>query len=140
MGLLDKLFGDGAGKSAVPAVEEESGRPRSRAFHAKVVGVSHKNPDGSSRQKIIGRCRVGERLFLIPEPANPYDPEAVKVCRQNGEQVGYLEAIRTAGEISRLIGRGGRAEAEIADIMGGGAGKHLGIVIRITKFDPDDTG
>ena len=54
-------------------------------FFSKVAGVSYRNEDGSSRQSIIRRCHIGERLLLKPEPDNPVDPNAVRVLRQNGE-------------------------------------------------------
>ena len=72
-----------------PEVEEEAS---DNVFFAKVHGVSYKHDDGSSRQKIISRCKVGEELDIIPEPTNRHDPGAMKVCRKNGEQLGYWHA------------------------------------------------
>jgi HIRAN domain len=72
-----------------PKTEEEAS---DNVFFAKVHGVSYKNDDGSSRQKIISRCKVGEELDIIPEPTNRHDPGAMKVCRKNGEQLGYWHA------------------------------------------------
>lgn len=63
-----------------------------RVFFAQVHGIYHKNDDGASRQAIIGHCHKGEELLLVPEPTNRYDPGAVKICRTNGEQIGYWEA------------------------------------------------
>jgi hypothetical protein len=60
-----------------------------RVFTTQVHGIYHDNADGSSRQEIISRCHVGEEVLLVPEPDNPNDPEAVKICRKNGEQIGY---------------------------------------------------
>jgi len=57
-------------------------------FYSKVVGVTYDNPDGSSRQAIIARCRLGEQLILEAEPDNQHDPNAVKVLRTNGQQLG----------------------------------------------------
>lgn len=42
------------------------------------------------------KCSLGEELKLVPEPTNPYDPNAIKVCRTNGEQLGYLPAEQAA--------------------------------------------
>jgi HIRAN domain len=72
-----------------PRTEEAAG---DNVFFAKVHGVSYNNDDGSSRQKIISRCKVGEELDIIPEPTNRYNPDAMKVCRKNGEQLGYWHA------------------------------------------------
>lgn len=55
-----------------------------------VRGTEHPNQDGTSRVDIIGRCAIGEQIRLIPEPHNPYDRNAIMVCRISGEQIGYL--------------------------------------------------
>jgi hypothetical protein len=54
------------------------------SFFSKVAGVAHNNADGSSRQQIISRCRVGEELSLVREPGNEFDPNAIKILRSNG--------------------------------------------------------
>jgi len=57
-------------------------------FFGHVAGESHRNADGSDRQSIIPRCRVGDLLVLEHEPDNPHDVNAIRVLRQNGEQIG----------------------------------------------------
>jgi hypothetical protein len=59
-------------------------------FFKQVHGIFHKNSDGSRRQTVIARCRVGEPIDLKPEPNNAYDSDAIMVCRKSGEQLGYL--------------------------------------------------
>jgi len=71
--------------------EEKRSSSGNRIFYAQVHGINHKNDDGSSRQQIIKDCHEGEELVLVPEPDNPVDPDAVKICRKNGEQLGYWE-------------------------------------------------
>ena len=63
-----------------------------RSFCLRVVGVTHKNEDGTSRQEIIRNCSEGESIRLVPEPDNRYDQYAIKVCRANGEQLGYIDS------------------------------------------------
>ena len=63
---------------------------RLSSFQTKVVGITESNPDGTSRQELIRRCRRGEPLLLIREPDNPDDENAIAVCRQSGEAIGYL--------------------------------------------------
>jgi HIRAN domain len=94
-----------------------------RVFYSKVAGVTHKNPDGTSRQRIIKTCAPGEGLVLVREPENPYDPDAVKVYRSSGEQVGYLSADRLASEISSTMGSGEQVTAEVSQVTGGTKGK-----------------
>jgi hypothetical protein len=63
-----------------------------RHFFLGVHGIFHQNSDGSNRQSIIRQCLPGEELDLFPEPDNAYDADAIKVCRKNGDQLGYLPA------------------------------------------------
>jgi hypothetical protein len=60
----------------------------SRRFSTTLKGVTHENADGVLRQEVIRRCSIGEELKLVPEPDNPFDDRVVKVCRQDGEQIG----------------------------------------------------
>ena len=62
-----------------------------RHFFANVAGESFHNDDGSDRQPIISRCRVGEALILDAEPDNPEDENAIRVLRLDGKQIGYIE-------------------------------------------------
>lgn len=104
----------------------------SSTFHSKVVGVTYQNDDGSDRQKLLKKCKVGEKLNLIREPV-PEDENGVKVCRLNGEQIGWLKRA-VAREITSLLYAGGEAEVEITDLTGGDAGQSLGCNIKITKY------
>ncbi len=106
----------------------------SRSFHTKVVDVTHPNPDGTSRQQIIRRCRRGEALLLVREPDNLFDSNAVKVCRETGEQIGYLYR-EVAEEVAPLLDAGKRVEAVISSLTGGGwfSGKSPGVNLLITK-------
>ena len=101
----------------------------SRSFRLAVVGESHDNEDGTSRQQIIRGCRAGEPIRLVLEPYNPYDKRAVKVCRQSGEQVGYLP--RGHGLFKKI--KDGRVSAAIDGIHGGTPGKpSVGVVLAVT--------
>jgi len=66
-----------------------------RQFHLRVAGVSY-------RQDVVRRCSVGERLKLVPEPTNKFDPKAVMVCRLNGEQLGYIQRGRCTKKMLNL--------------------------------------
>ena len=65
--------------------------PSVYVYDTKVVGVSKENADGTSRQEIIvNEVAEDDLLSLELEPANPYDPNAVKVLSKAGNQIGYL--------------------------------------------------
>ena len=108
--------------------------PDPSRFHSKVVGVTKRNADGSDRQRVIKRCRTGERLELVRDRENRYDRNAVQVCRQNGQQLGLLSR-ELAEEIAPILDDGGIVEVEISDLTGGGwfSGKSRGVNLLITK-------
>jgi HIRAN domain-containing protein len=54
-----------------------------RQYTIHVAGVSF-------RQRAVARVCEGERLLLEPEPTNRRDKNAIKVCRIDGEHIGYL--------------------------------------------------
>lgn len=83
----------------------------------KVVGVSHRNNNGSYRKRIIRRCGVPEELRLVPEPDNPFDSNAIAVCRANGEQLGYLNQ-RLAADMHRWMEDGQHWVAVLTQILG----------------------
>lgn len=113
-----------------------------RTFNVKLVGVTHKNSDGSARQAYIRKfAKQGMPLMLRPEPNNPYDKNAVGAWItatvfwffKEDIQLGYLDS-RLAEEISRLINQGGSASAKIAEIVGGTPGaESYGVIAEITK-------
>lgn len=57
-----------------------------RTIVTRVVGVTFDN-----RQEVIARLSEGERVSLIREPDNAFDPDAVKVVRWDHKQIGYLD-------------------------------------------------
>jgi hypothetical protein len=79
-----------------------------------VVGESHTNLDGSSRQLELECCERGEVVLIEPEPENAYDASALKVMSKRGVQIGYInrdhnewigEKIAQGAQISSLIHR-----------------------------------
>jgi len=79
-----------------------------------LAGVRHKNADGSSRQKIIKTLSIGSNIDLIPEPENPYDPNAV-ACYYKGRQVGYLMK-RDNSQVLEAIKKGTNVTAKVHTI------------------------
>ena len=90
-------------------------------FDGKVAGVSRDNPNGSSRQAIARALQPQDELQLVPEPDNPYDPNAIAVYTADNEQVGYLEA-RLAGELTRRRQKGRQARCFVRTVREGYSG------------------
>ena len=113
----------------------------SRTFVIGVRGESHNNDDGASRQDIIRRMRANEPVQLKADPTNPHDRWAVKVLTQSGEQIGWLPS--DARDADALL-KGEPIEAVVHAVRGGTTWikrllgkKSVGVVLRITKGDPD---
>ena len=105
-------------------------------FHTKIAGVTHKNSDGTDRQKLIRDCQVFETLVLDHEEDNAHDPNAVRVCRENGRQLGYLNA-DLADEIVWKCKKGYRYVVIIKDITGGKKkGQSFGVNLLIVEAEP----
>jgi len=85
-------------------------------FCTRVAGVTYENRDGSSRQEAIQNCRCYEQVYLEPEPDNPVDPNAIRVVRGNGEQIGYLRA-DLAGEVANDLQQGWVFVAFVAAVL-----------------------
>ena len=68
--------------------------PGYHAHHIGVSGESFDNPNGTSRQTIIADTPPGTTVYLVPEPDNPHDGDAIRVFVAKGgpvtAQVGYL--------------------------------------------------
>ena len=105
------------------------------SFECKVVGVSLHNADGSDRQELIrAHCESGTRLILRPEPDNPVDGNAIRVCVLDEAaelQIGYLKsslaAIITDGIQSNVY-----PYATVSEVIGGTRGKpSVGVLLQV---------
>lgn len=112
-------------------------------FCLRVVGVTHPNADGTSRQEEILRCAAGERVELWRERSNPFDPSAVAVISARDIQLGYIGADR-CGWIGSKIDRGLPIRAVVDRVIGGAGDMWMGMVIRLNMggelpaIDPDE--
>jgi hypothetical protein len=103
------------------------------SFHTKIRGVTFRNEDRKSRQRLIARCRVGEKLVLEREPDNCRDPNAIKVLRMSGEQLGYIPAHVAANGLAKDLDCGMRPKCRIANLTGG-QGRWRGVNIEIGEW------
>jgi hypothetical protein len=99
----------------------------------KVAGVSHRNRSGSYRQRILRRCSAPEELRLVGEPDNPVDPNAIAVCRENGEQLGYLNR-RLAADMHDWLAEGEHWSAVLTEVTGKDQLPTLGANIALVRM------
>lgn len=102
-------------------------------YSLRVVGVTKPNADGTDRQAILRTCRVGEPILLVREPGNAFDPNAIRVCRANGQQIGYIAADNAAWLAPDYLDRLHRVIASIESTGSPpGSPSTLGCIIRVT--------
>jgi hypothetical protein len=64
-----------------------------RYIFTHIAGISFPNPDGTSRQAVLTRCKRMQGLAFKWEENNPVSRTAIAVHRvDTGEQLGYLES------------------------------------------------
>lgn len=94
----------------------------SKTYPVGIVGEA-------SYQASIRCCSEGQRVHILHEPDNPYDPEALAVVTDDGETIGYIARDCWLQDAIHEEGRG--CEASIKEIAAAGA-KKLGVVIDVT--------
>ncbi|HLJ60454.1 MAG TPA: single-stranded-DNA-specific exonuclease RecJ [bacterium] len=126
--LVDRLF-----RRADDYLDRpEDDRENAPEFYTKVAGVTF-----DDRQTVIATLVQGDPLSLRREPANPYDPHAVRVATADGRMVGYLSA-RVAGRIAPGMDAGGRYRATVSAVTGGGD-RTLGVNLYVQREDGEPT-
>lgn len=114
----------------------EEGITIERVINTKIVGVTRKNEDGTSRQELIAECYEGEELFLEREPDNEHDPNAISVWNEYGEQLGYINK-SLASELAPKMDKGMRIACFVTAVTGGDDDKSYGCNIKLI-LDPEE--
>jgi single-stranded-DNA-specific exonuclease len=97
-----------------------------RTIQARIVGTSF-----NGRQAVVAQLQEREQVFLVRDPNNVFDRNAIKVVRKNGQQVGFLDRYLAARLSARLDNYGQPLQAYISSITGGFyPGSCLGVLIR----------
>jgi len=83
-------------------------------IETRVVGVTFEG-----RQAVLAKLRVGEKIWLRREPGNAYDRNAIRVERDNGEQIGYLDRYLARRLAYPLDEVGGLTPGCVSLVLGG---------------------
>jgi hypothetical protein len=85
----------------------------------------------ASYQGPIGRCFEGQRVHILHEPDNPYDPEALVVVTEAGATIGYIARDCWLQDAIHEEGRGcGASIKEITSAGAGGRGVVIDVALR----------
>lgn len=99
-----------------------------KTYTLGLAGESFKNPDGSSRQVEIGRCRAGETVTLIRDPQNQHDANAIMALSRRGVGIGMV-ARDNAEWLAAIMDKGRPVEARIKEVCQAPGTRSKGIVI-----------
>ena len=88
-----------------------------KSYIAEVREIAYKALPAKKRQKILTKCRVGEKIKLIHAPAL-YHINAIKVYRETGEQLGWVYGEIT-DEIAPQLDRKAEVKVGISEIIKG---------------------
>lgn len=88
------------------------------SFYTKIRGVTQTNSNTSKRQKLIKNLKVGQPVFCIREPNNPFDKNAIAVYDTEKNQLGYLSA-DLADSFAKSMDKGLKLTAIVKDLTGG---------------------
>ncbi|MBQ6395373.1 MAG: DEAD/DEAH box helicase, partial [Atopobiaceae bacterium] len=122
-GVADGLFDHAA---EILARDEYASIAESDSFNTKAVGVTFEG-----RQGVAERLAPGEELFVMRDPDNPYDPNAIALVTMMGEQVGFLRR-QIAAHIAPLMDGGVCYRAEVLDVTGGGD-RSVGVNVHVSR-------
>jgi hypothetical protein len=78
-----------------------------RHFYFHAHGVTH-----GDRQIAISHCVRGEQLELVREAENPYDRNAIRIRRLNGDDLGYVPR-DNAAKLAPKMDAGQQVRAEV---------------------------
>jgi hypothetical protein len=98
----------------------------------RVVGVTFEG-----RQTVVAQLSPGEQLWLRREPHNPHDRNAIRVERQNGQQIGYISRAIAALLAPHFDNYGKPVSAVVTVLVGKNSTySNLGVRIRFKIPEP----
>ena len=97
-------------------------------IETKVVGVTFEG-----RQEVVAKLQVGEEILCRREPNNPYDGNAIRVERLDGEQIGFINRFLAADLTPRFDAQSEPVPGTVTQQTGSrSAGYRLGVWITFT--------
>jgi hypothetical protein len=100
--------------------------------NSKIVGVTHKDDNGTERQDNCRKVVDGQKLYVVLETNNAFDPQAMKIFADEALQLplGYVQR-ELAKDLQTQMQQGWSYEVFATKRTGGERGKSTGVNIRI---------
>lgn len=85
-----------------------------RIITTRIVGITFE-----ARQESAAKVKLGDLVWLVRQPSNPYDKNAIAVTRQNGESLGFVNR-NLAARLSRFFdGYCYPVKGKVTNLIGG---------------------
>lgn len=104
---------------------------QNKEIFTKAVGVTF-----DERQKHVKNCTVGQRLSLVREKDNEFDPNAIAIYSGNN-QIGYV-AKEIAAQLATKMDNGTEYECRVLKVTGGDGDKAFGLNIKIVETQDNE--
>lgn len=105
--------------------ETPQAKVQNRLITTRIVGVSLEG-----RQQAVARCRPNDVVWLERECENIYDPNAVRIIRNNTEELGYINRHLAAAIAPTMDAYGLPVRGKVEQVIGSHFdGYSLGLVI-----------
>ena len=127
-GIVDDLFENA---NEILARDDYASIAEADSFVTKAVGVTFEG-----RQDVVSQLQAGDELLLERDYENDYDPNAVAILRENGDQLGYIRR-QIAAHIAPLMDEGVGYSARVLDVTGGEDDRSFGVNIQVDREKDD---
>lgn len=97
-----------------------------RIITTRIVGITFEH-----RQETAAKVRLGDMVWLVRQPTNPYDPNAISVTRENNESLGYINRHLAARLAPFFDAYGFPVQGVVVNLIGGTHDYYsLGLIVR----------
>lgn len=101
-----------------PRKAQAAPKPPVRKKIFELAGEASTDASGYSPQTALLDASPGDFAALVREPANPYDPNAIRVDDASGRRLGYI-ARADAAVLAPILDSGSQPKAKVHRLSGG---------------------
>lgn len=101
------------------------------SFVTRVLALRHAGVDDDDGSATHMQCAVGEPLLLRHDP-NPFDENAVKVVRSNGQELGHLIK-DVAVQLAPRLAQGDKISASVFEVANPADSSQSGLTVQIDR-------
>ena len=101
------------------------------SFVTRILALRHAGVEDDDAEATHLQCKVGETLVLRHDP-NPFDANAVKVLRANGQELGHLIK-DVAVQLAPRLAQGDKITASVYEVADPANTSQSGLTVQIDR-------